>query len=161
MHPSNQFMPTARVQGLIVTELADETLVYDEERDRAHCLNESAARVWKACNGARSAADIATHLQAEQNAPFTSEVVWLALQELDRSHLLQDHVVLPPELAGLSRRAFLKKAGAVALAAIILPRVTSISVPTPALGVSLGGPGAPCGSGLQCASGICIGGFCR
>jgi hypothetical protein len=32
--------PTARKDQLIVKELDDETLVYDLERDEAHCLNQ-------------------------------------------------------------------------------------------------------------------------
>ena len=36
--------PTRRTEGVVVTELMDEVLVYDLERHRAHCLNPPAAR---------------------------------------------------------------------------------------------------------------------
>ena len=39
--------PRARTEGLVVTELPDELLVYDLERHRAHCLNPTAALVFK------------------------------------------------------------------------------------------------------------------
>jgi hypothetical protein len=34
-------MPRAREAGFIVRELEDETLVYDADTDRAHCLNQN------------------------------------------------------------------------------------------------------------------------
>ena len=39
--------PRARTEGLVVTELPDELLVYDLERHRAYCLNPTAALVFK------------------------------------------------------------------------------------------------------------------
>ena len=48
---SEQYLPAARTSGLVVRELAEETLVYDEERHRAHCLNRTAALVWRHCDG--------------------------------------------------------------------------------------------------------------
>ena len=40
-------LPRARTSELIVKELPDETLVYDLANDKAHCLNHTAALVWK------------------------------------------------------------------------------------------------------------------
>jgi hypothetical protein len=34
-----QTKPLARKEGLVIQELPDEVLVYDLDRDRAHCLN--------------------------------------------------------------------------------------------------------------------------
>jgi hypothetical protein len=45
------YLPQARTEGLTVRELAEETLVYDKERHKAHCLNRTAACVWKHCDG--------------------------------------------------------------------------------------------------------------
>ena len=44
-------LPHARTDNLVIRELDDETLVYDMERDEAHCLNQTAALVWKQCDG--------------------------------------------------------------------------------------------------------------
>ncbi|MDQ5844969.1 MAG: PqqD family protein, partial [Acidobacteriota bacterium] len=52
-------LPLARQSSLIVKELEDETLVYDQETDQAHCLNETAALVWKNCDGRNSVNEIA------------------------------------------------------------------------------------------------------
>jgi hypothetical protein len=40
-------LPRVRKKNLIIDELADEVLVYDLDRHKAHCLNRTAALVWK------------------------------------------------------------------------------------------------------------------
>jgi hypothetical protein len=47
-----------RKQGLVIKELPDEVLVYDLDRNKAHCLNHSAAEVWERCDGRTTAASI-------------------------------------------------------------------------------------------------------
>ena len=44
---SQAILPAAREEGLIIQEMADEVLVYDRERYKAHCLNQTAALVWR------------------------------------------------------------------------------------------------------------------
>jgi len=44
-HPAQ--LPLARKDQLIVKEVDDEVLVYDLKTDQAHCLNKTAALVWK------------------------------------------------------------------------------------------------------------------
>ena len=51
-HMPDQYLPAAREARLLVRELAEEVLVYDEEGHRAHCLNRTAALVWKSCGPA-------------------------------------------------------------------------------------------------------------
>ena len=46
--------PLARSEELVIEELGDELLVYDESTHRAHCLSATAARVWRACDGQRT-----------------------------------------------------------------------------------------------------------
>ena len=48
---STAALPRARKDGLVIKELSNETLVYDLERDEAHCLNQTAGLVWKQCDG--------------------------------------------------------------------------------------------------------------
>ena len=43
--------PTARKNGSVMQEMPDEILIYDLDTNKAHCLNETSALVWKACNG--------------------------------------------------------------------------------------------------------------
>jgi hypothetical protein len=129
--------PRARQADLIVTEVADEVLVYDEQRHRAHALNSSAARVWRHCDGRTTVPELATKLQQELPSPVDEQIVWLALKELDRAHLLTER--LPSGLLdeGLSRRKMLRRVGvSVAAGALLLPAVSSIVAPTPAMAQS-------------------------
>ncbi len=65
-----QHLPQMRAHGLVVDDLPDEVLVYDLDRHQAHCLNRSAALVWRACDGHSDPAEIARRLTAELDAPF-------------------------------------------------------------------------------------------
>ena len=53
-------LPRMREQGLITDELPDEILVYDLDRHKAHCLNRTAALVWRQCDGKTSSMNIRT-----------------------------------------------------------------------------------------------------
>src|ERR1700716_498634 len=95
--------PIARKQGLVIQELPDEVLVYDLERDRAHCLNETAAFVWQRCDGRNSTAQIARTLGDRLNCEVDEKIVWLALDQLGRSHLLESQPATPPPVMGVNR----------------------------------------------------------
>lgn len=49
--PNDPHNPMARQSGLVVQEMPDEVLVYDMDTNKAHCLNQSAAFIWKSCDG--------------------------------------------------------------------------------------------------------------
>jgi hypothetical protein len=156
MNNINQIGPHAREDGLIVRIIDNEIIVYDKERDKAHCLNQTAALVWNNCDGKRSVAEIARRMQAELNAPVETNVVWYALKQLDKYQLLQDPISLPEDVVALTRREFLKKVGVAA--AVAVPMIFSITAPTPAFASTCKPTGASCGSGVECCSGICTGG---
>lgn len=145
--------PSARQDGLVVREVEDEVLVYDLERHEAHCLNASAAAVWRACDGSKTVAQITTQLQAEHDPSIDEDVVWVALADLWKQNLLQG-AEEPTTRSGLSRASLLKKAG-VGAAALSLPAITSLVAPTVAHAVSNLPPGACCNAGPECASAIC------
>ena len=146
-------LPRAREDELVVRELSDETLVYDQKRHRAYCLNRTAALVWRHCDGRTNVADMARRLEEELNLPAGEDAVWLALKQLGRSHLLRERVI-PPVLAGpYTRRAVMKRMALVG-AAVVIPVVVSISAPTVAQAQSCinvvcapGGNGELCGGG--------------
>ena len=85
--------PQARTTGVVVEQLADEVLVYDLERDRAHCLNLAAARVWEKCDGKHSVSEIATEVGNE-------EVTWMAVEQLSRAGLLEENITRPAVALG-------------------------------------------------------------
>jgi Coenzyme PQQ synthesis protein D (PqqD) len=150
--------PIARKQGLVIQELPDEVLVYDLERDRAHCLNETAAFVWQRCDGRTSTAQIARTLGNQFNCEVDEQVVWLALDQLGRNHLLQRQLNSPPTVKGISRRALVRTLGIATVVAV--PLVTSILTPTAQAATSCLGAGAVCSDGVQCCSGFCSDGRC-
>ena len=63
-------MPKAKTERLIVREIDSETLVYDRGRNAASCLNESAARVWRECDGETSVDEIADAARVTKGAVY-------------------------------------------------------------------------------------------
>ena len=143
--------PVARTESLIVKEVDGETLIYDLKTDKAHCLNETAARVWKNCDGQRSVSDIGKELSALTKTSVREEVVWLALEQLEKHKLLEGSPARPAFLAGMTRRQLVAQLG---IAAVALPVIISIVSPTAASAAS-GSPGTCCLSPGDCASGQC------
>lgn len=124
----------AREKELIVKELDDEVLVYDLERDKAHCLNYSAAFVWKHCDGQRSVDEIARLMEKEWRTPVNEDAVWFALNKLSKADLLQERVDLPEAKAGISRRSAVRR---LAFGSLLIPAVISIVAPTALAGASV------------------------
>ena len=148
-------LPLARQASLVVKEVDNETLVYDLETDKAHCLNSTAARVWKSCDGETSVTEIAAQLSSPGHADVTESVVWLALDQLEKFKLLETRLEKPPVfLSGVSRRSAIR---AIGVAAIVLPLVTTIVVPTAAQSGSPGTnpPLTCCKDPKDCASNDC------
>lgn len=126
---NEQLMPRARKADLVVRELPDEVLVYDLKRDKAHCLNPAAAFVWRRCNGRRSVSEVARALAKDSQTPADVQIVWLALDQLDRFHLLEERIMRPAGLPRVSRRDIMRLGAA---AAVALPAIISIVAPTAA-----------------------------
>ena len=156
-------MPRAREAGLIVRELEDETLVYDAVTDKAHCLNQTAARIWKHCDGTSSVTQIAELLSQRTETTIDEKVVWYALEQFNKDGLLEEKIAPPAgfKIAGMSRRQMVRTLGLAAMVAI--PVVTSIVAPTPVqAGASCLPPGSSCDpKGIPCCPpNGCFGGTC-
>ena len=162
--------PRARRECLVVRQLPDELLVYDLERHEAHCLNRTAALVFHRADGQATVRDIAVALRRELKTSDTDRLAWLALDRLDRAHLLDQVPTPPPGLAGPSRRDLLRRAG---LAAALLPVVSSILAPRAAeaaatcvqgdLGCAQKVDGTPCYNSNSADCGVactCLGESC-
>jgi hypothetical protein len=154
---ANDGLPKVRQDGLVVRELPDEVLVYDLESHRAHCLNSTAAAVWRHCDGETSPAEIAFRLAREVGEPVDEDVVWLALEDLGRLELLEAPVVRAT--SGMSRRDVMRK-GALVASALAVPTVFSLFAPTASASVCQEpcSPSVPCvGTCTTChVSGICV-----
>jgi hypothetical protein len=153
-HMPDQYLPAAREARLLVRELAEEVLVYDEEGHRAHCLNRTAALVWKSCDGRTSVARIAERVGAQMSAHVSEEVVWLALEQLAEFDLLSTGAAGAAAATSLiSRRKMLRRLGVAA--AVSLPLITSVVSPTAAEAQS------PCNEQncpppMCCSGGVCL-----
>jgi Coenzyme PQQ synthesis protein D (PqqD) len=143
-------LPAARAEDLIVQKMADEVLVYDQQRHQAHCLNQTAALVWRALDGESTAGEVAARLSQQEGVEIGTAVVEMAVAELSRSGLLAAAVEAK---SGLSRREMMKRVGVGA--AVALPVVVSVVAPRAAQAATLLPPGSPCSSPAQCSSGIC------
>jgi len=150
------FQPQARNDRLVTSEISDELLLFDLQHKRIHCLNNTAARVWRACNGKRSVSQIAAEIAPETEQPV--EAVWLALEQLAKSDLLIGELPQVSESTRISRRDLLRKLGTGA--AIVVPLITSLLAPHPVQAVSCLSSGATCSTSAQCCSGICSGTTC-
>jgi hypothetical protein len=141
--------PQARTTGVVVEQLAEEVLVYDLKRDRAHCLNLAAARVWEKCDGKHTVAEIAAEVGGE-------EVAWVGVEQLSRAGLLEEKIKRPA--VGMGRREVIKK---IAVAAAIgVPVVTSIVAPTASHAANCIPTGGSCTTSANCCSGVCNAGRC-
>src|SRR2546421_5035430 len=96
--------PKARERDLVVESVDQELLVYDLERDKGHCLNDTAALVFQHCDGTRTAAELAAHLSAETGRGIDEEVVERALVRLSDEHLLEEPITPPANGRDWSRR---------------------------------------------------------
>jgi hypothetical protein len=131
--------PQARSTGLVARDLEGEVVVYDTCSHRAHCLNSTAAFVFRHADGRRTAADIATLL-----GPVADEdLVGAALGQLDAAGLLQSGPARNVRVT--SRRRVLRQVGLGAAA--LAPAVASLLVPTPAEAAVTCIPAASCSSG--------------
>ena len=148
----NNQLPKARQEQLIVKELPDELLIYDLKRDKAHCLNETAALVWKNCDGHKTVDQLRELMEENAGSPVPEEMVWLALDQLETFKLLDEAALKPAQFAGMSRRDMVRRVG---FAAIALPVILSIVAPTAQAQASGLAPGACCNSPGQCTSNGC------
>ncbi|HEX8746506.1 MAG TPA: PqqD family protein [Pyrinomonadaceae bacterium] len=158
MGNTRQLIPAARKDELIVQEVEGETLVYDLKSHKAHCLNRTAALVWKHCDGNHTVGEVAHSLSLELRAPVSDEVVLMAVDRMGKLGLLNGSA---KRERTVSRREVVRRI--CVSAAVALPLVTSILAPTTAQAASCGGIEAfcggdnpPCCSGLVCCFGSCL-----
>ncbi len=160
---NNSQKPVARHSGLVVQEMPGEVLVYDTDSNKAHCLNETAALVWRSCDGNNTVEDIVRSFEQNAGTKVSEDLVWLAIDQLNSNGLLAD--TIESKFAGQSRREVLKKIGFASV--IALPVIASLVAPQSVLaftsctcnpGQPTGcTPQVPAGCGATCnGSGICV-----
>src|SRR5262245_2960165 len=175
--------PQARTDQLLCRSLPDGLMLYDPTRHQAYTLNRTAALVWQQCDGRTSVTAMAAQLQQTLNAPVGEEVVWLALDRLERAHLLQGPLSRPAGAQRYTRREAVRKLGLAGAVGVLLPAVASLAV-SPAAQAASGSSqdsreeasinqgvssstaackekGEACSSDSECCSGDCKNGKCK
>lgn len=149
-------MPQARRSGLIIQEVDSEILIYDQDTNKAHCLNQTAAKVWKYCDGETTLTDACSALSRDLETPVNEKLVWYAVDQFAKDNLLEQGIEPPAFIiAGMNRRQMVRTLGLAAVVAV--PLVTSIVAPTPVQAATCLPPGAACTTPVQCCNGLCSG----
>lgn len=139
---NNPQNPVARKAGLVIQDVPDEVLVYDMDTNKAHCLNNTAALVWRSCDGTRSVPEIAKHVGSLAGEKVTDDFVWLAIDQLNANDLLEKQV--EADFKGMSRRDVIKRIGLTSMVA--LPVIASLIAPPTAMAAA----SCNCNSDIEC-----------
>lgn len=153
-------IPAARAEGLVVTEVGDEVLVYDQLRNHIHHLNRTSAVVWQLCDGQRAIRDLVRQARPELGAAVDENVIRLALEQLDKAGLLDRPLSLRIPVTTHTRRQVAKRLAAVG-AGGLLAAVASISAAEASGPSCQAGASCTCNrdcSGYHCS--LCCGGSC-
>jgi hypothetical protein len=129
-----------------------ETLVYDTRRHKMHCLGPLVARVWRACTGRRTIAQVAESVSSGRGRAADAAAVELALLRLRRARLVARH---EQPTANLARRELLQRAAGLAgltLLTLGAPTVLQAATCTP-LAECRARPNNDC-TGLPCCPGV-------
>jgi hypothetical protein len=151
---AGQIKPQARKVGLVIQRVQDEVLVYDRDLNKAHCLNETAAAVWKHCDGKTTVDEMACLLEKQLELPVDEAVLGFGLDQLEKAHLLEEPMSRVSNGKTISRREVMRRIGVGA--AVALPLVTSIIAPRAAAAANCRTTGQACTANAQCCSNNCV-----
>lgn len=135
--------PVKRSTDVVTQEVDKEVLIYDLGNHNAYCLNETSALIYQMCDGDLSVSDITKKLSVQLRQPVSEDLVWLALDQLEKDHLLEPGHEIGSRFDGPSRRDVIRQIG---LASVIaLPLISSVVAP----------PAANAASGAVCTAAPC------
>jgi len=120
-------LPFLRTNQLVVNELPNELLIYDLEKNKAFCLNETARLIMDECNGIKPIDEAVESLNRKLKSKLSEEMVWMVIEQFQKSNFLQGDYQIPIQTSKISRRKILQAAAALGIA---LPIVTSLVAPT-------------------------------
>jgi hypothetical protein len=119
--------PKAKLENLVVQDFSDEILIYNLENNKAYSLNKTLTLVWQNCDGKKDVQQIARELEKKLNQSVPIELIWLALDSLQKQDLIKTEEIELPALNANNRRQMLKK---IALATLVsLPVMSILTAP--------------------------------
>lgn len=122
---NNDFRPKVDADRFVIQELADELLVYDLDKHCAYALNETSMVVWQNADGKHTITEIARELSDRVNRNLPEELVWMALERLERDGLIAIEKGIDRPRMG--RREMIRDMAAIG--AVSLPLIASIVAP--------------------------------
>lgn len=111
-------LPPAINSEMVTQPSGKELLLYNLKTNKAYCLNETATRIYLACDGKTSFEEL------KAQTDFSDDLIFLALDDLKRETLIATDSVY---IEGVSRREMIKKVGLTTMAT--LPLITSLTAP--------------------------------
>lgn len=156
---NKSYTPLSRKTDLVVQSLENDLLVYNNQNNKAFCLNQTSAAVWNACDGFSTIEEITKKVSQQMNSPVTKQLVWLALEQLQKEDLLAKDNDFAIDFGGLSRREVIRKVGLTTMVA--LPVISALIAPSAAMAASAciqaGNPCTPATPDPCCPGLICEG----
>lgn len=126
--------PLSRKSNIVVQETGSEVLIYDLGNSKAFCLNETSALVWQACDGDKSITEITEFVGKKLNSKATEDLVWLAIDQLNKDGLIENGNELSSPFQGMARREVIKRVGLGTM--LMLPVVAGMVTPVSAQALS-------------------------
>lgn len=115
-------MRTRRIDGLLSERIGNELLVFNPATNEGHALNDTAAGVFKLCDGQTERAAMVAALADEFGLPADPAVLDLALSELRDAGLITGEDVA----TGINRRTVIRRLGLSVMAAAALPIIETM-----------------------------------
>lgn len=128
----SMYKPERLTQDLLIQHVGDETLIYDEGRHLAFCLNRLSSAVWQRCDGIYTPAQIATALETEMAQPVTEDDVLTALEQMQGNGLIKPAPTAAKEVAPVPASLFSRRELMTKLAvgtAVAAPFIAVIAAP--------------------------------
>jgi hypothetical protein len=122
-------LPFLRTENIVIKELPSEILIYDLEKNKAFCLNETARLIMEQCDGIRSIDEAIINLNQKLKSKVGEEMVWMVVDQLKSANFIEKDYEIPVAITRVSRRKILHSAAALGIA---LPIITSLVAPTAA-----------------------------
>jgi hypothetical protein len=126
---TNSETPSRIRDDISIQQIGGETLVYDELRHKAFCLNRSSSVIWWLADGERTIGEIRREASFQLESKLDEEFVEFALDELQKDGLIESSAIGDAGRA-MSRRAMIQRLGVGG--AMLLPIVAVIVAPTAA-----------------------------
>ncbi len=120
-------LPFLRTENLVVKELPSELLIYDLDKNKAFCLNETARLIMDECDGKTSIDEAIVNLNRKFKAKVSEEMIWMVIEQLQKADFIEKDYQIPMETTRVTRRKILQSAAALGIA---LPMITSLVAPS-------------------------------